>query len=146
MSKSILSSLVIETGVEAKNWEESIRKAGELLLNIGGIESRYIDKMIENVIELGPYIVIAKGIALAHARPENGVNFACMSLITLKEPVNFGNEVNDPVKLIVVIATRNNEEHINSLKKLAEILSDETKFNNIVNSKDKNEIADILIK
>ena len=49
----------------------------------GTIEERYIDGMIETVKNLGPYIVIAPGVALPHARPEDGVIEPSMSLVTL---------------------------------------------------------------
>jgi mannitol/fructose-specific phosphotransferase system IIA component (Ntr-type) len=144
MTKYFLRNSVIETKVQVEDWKEGIKKAGDLLLEIEGIKTKYIEKMINNVIELGPYIVISKGIALAHARPEDGVNFTCMSLITLNEPINFGNESNDPVEIIIAIATINNDEHIEILKKLASVLSDRVKYEKIINANNKNEIANLL--
>lgn len=49
-----------------------MRIGGELLEKSGAIEPRYIDAMINTVKEIGPYIVIAPGIAMPHARPEAG--------------------------------------------------------------------------
>ncbi len=43
------------------------------------------------------HIVIAPGIALPHARPEDGVIDSTVAVVRLAEPVNFGNEDNDPV-------------------------------------------------
>ena len=56
--------------------------------------------MINAVEELGPYIVIIPHIAIAHARPSDNVLKNGISLITLKEPVEFGNKDNDPVYYI----------------------------------------------
>jgi len=58
---------------EAENWQEAIRRAGELLVNSGDIETQYIDNMIASVEELGPYVVLTKGFALAHSAPCDAV-------------------------------------------------------------------------
>jgi PTS system ascorbate-specific IIA component len=53
--------------------------------------------------ELGPYAVIAPGIALLHARPDDGVLAPCLALITLSRAVEFGSEQNDPVDLVFAL-------------------------------------------
>jgi PTS system ascorbate-specific IIA component len=75
--------------------------------------------------ELGPYCVIAPGIALLHARPEDGVKKACLSLITLKKPVPFGHSTNDPVDVVFTLGARNKEDHIEALAELADYLLQE---------------------
>lgn len=145
MLKDVLKKETIKTGVEVEDWEQAIRRAGELLLNIEGIKPSYIDKMVESVKKLGPYIVIAPGIALAHARPEDGVNFPCFSLITLKNPVNFGNPENDPVKLIIAIASVDHDTHLRALSELVEVIGDEEKYKTIINAKEEQEILNLLI-
>ena len=42
----------------------------------------YVDGIIASVKELGPYIVIADGIAMPHTRPEQGAIGIGCSLIT----------------------------------------------------------------
>ena len=48
-----------------------------------------------------PYYVLGPGLAMPHARPEDGVNRLGLALTVLKEGVNFGSEGNDPVRLLV---------------------------------------------
>ncbi|MFG6128711.1 PTS sugar transporter subunit IIA, partial [Staphylococcus aureus] len=48
--------------------------ASQPLLQEQVIEQCYVEAMIESVNELGPYIVIAPEIAIAHARPNNNVH------------------------------------------------------------------------
>ncbi|MFW5827314.1 MAG: PTS sugar transporter subunit IIA, partial [Alkalispirochaeta sp.] len=55
------------------DWEEAIRVGGRLMIDAGLVEPRYIDAIISNHKEMGPYFVIAPGIAMPHAKPENGV-------------------------------------------------------------------------
>ncbi|MDD3404207.1 MAG: PTS sugar transporter subunit IIA, partial [Hespellia sp.] len=54
---------------EMSDWKEAIRLVAQPLLENGCIEERYIDAMIRNVIENGPYIIIMPGLAMPHARP-----------------------------------------------------------------------------
>ena len=78
---------VIRLGVHAANWEEAVRAAGQLLVGADVCEPRYIQAMIDAVHELGAYMVLAPGLALAHARPEDGVKSIGLSLVTLNPPV-----------------------------------------------------------
>ena len=92
--------------------KEAIMEAGKLLLKNGNIEENYIDKMIESYEKNGAYIVIAPRIAMPHASYKDGVIKAGFSILTLKEPVVFGNKENDPVDVIIGLATGSNDEHI----------------------------------
>ena len=49
----------------AQDWRDAIRISAELLEKHGYIEPRYKEAIIENVENLGPYILIADGVALA---------------------------------------------------------------------------------
>lgn len=141
---SILSESTVATNLEVDTWEEGIRATGALLLNIGAIEPKYIDKMIENVHRFGPYIVVGKGIALAHARPEDGVNFEGISLATLKNPVRFGHATNDPVKIIVVLASSSNGGHLTNLQRLATELGNKESLLKLVKTNDRQEIVSLI--
>ena len=55
---------------EAGSWEEAVRLAGGLLERQGHIDPSYTEAMVNMVKELGPYIVIMPGVALAHARKQ----------------------------------------------------------------------------
>ena len=73
MLTSLLTKETIALNVEAEDWMDAIRKSAQPLLANGSIEPRYIDNMIQAVKDLGPYIAIAPGVAIAHAKPEQGV-------------------------------------------------------------------------
>lgn len=135
----------IQTNVEAKDWKDAVIKTGELLLEQGFVEKNYIDAMINKVEELGPYIVIAPHIAMPHARPEDGVNKTSIAIVTLKESLNFGHEKNDPVRLILALAAKDNEDHLETLANLMEILGDETKLANIMDSLSPEELYSYLV-
>jgi len=135
----------IKVDVEASDYKEAIFKAGELLLQDGLIQQSYIDKMINAVEKLGPYMVIMPGFALAHANSENDVNENCYSFITLKQPVNFGCP-NDPVKVIMALGAIDKTEHIKKISQIATILMNPTTFDEIMNCSDVDRIYEILNK
>ena len=108
--------------VKADNWEEAIRQVGQLMVDTGVVEDRYIDGMIRTTKELGPYIVIAPGLAIPHSRPEDGVIHTCYAIATLETPVEFGNSDNDPVYAMIALGAKDHEEHVSALQTVAEIL------------------------
>lgn len=140
MLKEMLSDNNIELNVEVEDWKEAIKRAGELLVNEGSITEKYIENMINAVYDLGPYMVIMPGVALAHARPDGSVIKECMSLITLKNPINFGNEENDPVKLVIAFGSVENEGHIKVIGELANFLSSESNIELLNNATEKNDV------
>ena len=106
----------------ADTWQDAVRLVGSLLVEQESIEERYITAMIDAVKTLGPYIVIAPGIAIAHARPEDGAKKIGISLVRLKPPVEFGSKNNDPVDLVFGLSALDHDSHIDVLRDLAGIL------------------------
>lgn len=138
--KDLITEETVELNVEVKIWEDAVVAGGSLLEKCGAIEHRYIDAMIETVREIGPYIVIAPGIAMPHARPESGVKRVGMSFITLRDTVNFGNKDNDPVKIVVCLCAVDHSTHIKALSELVGLLQNEEFINTAKNAGDKREI------
>jgi mannitol/fructose-specific phosphotransferase system IIA component (Ntr-type) len=77
---------------------------------------------VQAVHDMGPYMVLAPGIALAHARPQDGMLRSGMSIINLAEPVEFGSEANDPVYLVISFGGVDNVSHLKMLRTLAMFL------------------------
>ena len=123
--RDLLSRETVELDAVASDWSESIRLAGGLLLGRGAVLPSYVDAMVRAVEEIGPYMVLAPGIALAHGRPEDGVQRPCMSLVRLATPVKFGSEANDPVDLVFAFGATDKESHLEALKELVTLLQDE---------------------
>ncbi|MDT6981473.1 PTS sugar transporter subunit IIA [Levilactobacillus zymae] len=129
-AKSVISPNEIQLNVEASGWEDAIQKAAQPLVDEKHITDDYVQSMIESVKKLGPYIVIAPGLALGHARPSAAVKQTSFSVATLKEPVEFGNEQNDPVDLVVILASINSNDHLDLMRKVVNFLNkaDNLKF------------------
>ncbi|MFA9428652.1 PTS sugar transporter subunit IIA [Egicoccus sp. AB-alg2] len=124
MLEDLLTVDVIRTGVQVDDRAGAVRAAGELLRDAGACEPDYVQAMVDALDELGPYCVIAPGVALPHAKPEDGVVRTGISLVTLRDPVAFGHATNDPVRLVVALAPVDKEAHLAALQDLAVRLGD----------------------
>ncbi len=142
--KEIITKGNIAVKVKAVNWEQAIEEAGKLLLNSGSIHEKYIENMITSVKELGPYIVIAPHIAIAHSRPDHTVIKPDLSIITLEKPVEFGNKDNDPVSIVFAFSAKENDGHLNKLTDIAALLEDEEKIEAILRSEEAEEVYKII--
>lgn len=120
----LLDPAAIRLDVPAGDWREAIRHSGALLTATGVASDAYADAMVRTVEEHGPYIVIAPGFALAHARPAESVARTGMSFVRLERPVAFGNPDNDPVTLVMALAAADATAHQQALASLAGVLAD----------------------
>ncbi len=98
--------------------------SGQILVESGSIEPGYALAMERVIRELGPYAVIAPGIVLLHARPEDGVLEPCLALVTLTSPVCFGHTQNDPVDIVLALGAVDKKSHIQALQQLSLLLGD----------------------
>jgi|SRR5690554_1613631 len=117
-----------ETGVvlnaEAADWRAAVRLVGSALTAMGSARAGYSDEMIRMIDEHGPYVVIAPGLALAHARPGPDVLADGLAVVTLKDPVPFGHPHNDPVRVVLGLAILRVETHLASVAAIANIFND----------------------
>jgi mannitol/fructose-specific phosphotransferase system IIA component (Ntr-type) len=117
--EAMLDNDSVAVNVSVEDWRAAIEKAGMLLVKQGAVEAHYVDAMLRVAQELGPYIVIAPGIAMPHARPEDGVKRTAISVICLKEPIPFGHPENDPVRLVIGLAATDHTAHVKAMSQLA---------------------------
>lgn len=134
---SLLQDLLSEDNVSfhypAETWEDVIRHGGQLMVDAGFIEPTYTEAMIDVVRDMGPYIVLAPGLAMPHARPEMGAKQVGTALVTLEKPIDFGSPENDPVSVAVFLCALNKDEHIQLLTDIATLFEDEEFLDAAVN-------------
>ncbi|MCI1637057.1 MAG: PTS sugar transporter subunit IIA [Bifidobacterium crudilactis] len=128
----------------AEDWKAAIRLAGKGLEDSGFTTAAYTDEMISTVEKMGPYIVISPGLALAHSRPSEAVLHTGLSWVRLSTPVEFGNKANDPVSLVIGLAGRNEEEHLQVMSAIAKALSNPASKNSLNDARTPDEIRAIL--
>lgn len=123
------------------NWEEAVHIASYPLLTNNCIEERYIKAIIDDVYKYGPYIVITDGVAMPHSRPENGVIKKSMSLLKVKNGVDFYNTENK-VYLFFTLAAKDSDSHQDAIQELADFLCNNEKLEKLIKEDLKEE--DIL--
>ncbi|SEO21629.1 PTS system, ascorbate-specific IIA component [Amphibacillus marinus] len=125
----ILNPSLINVLPEVSDWRAAIKEAASPLLAQAYIKDEYVTAMIETVENLGPYIVLAPKVAVAHARPERGVNKLGISLLKLNNSVNFNlPDEDDPerhVQLVFVLAAVDGNAHLKALMQLSKIIEEE---------------------
>ena len=123
--QSILMPQLVTLNATVVDWQEAVSLACGLLEKHGYVENRYIEATLDAVRNIGPYIVFAPGIAIPHARPEDGALKTGISLVTLASPVCFGCKEYDPVDLIIGLSSHDGNSHIGLLKRLCNFLLDD---------------------
>ncbi|MCS0788604.1 BglG family transcription antiterminator [Cytobacillus firmus] len=144
MLNEVLTADKIQFADSAASWQEALQMASQPLLADQSISQHYIEAMIENVNEMGPYIVIAPGIALPHARPEAGVNKLGMSFLQLKESCAFSEKPEHQVRLFFVLAAIDNETHLKALSQLSKMLSDSDNLEKLQNAEKAADVLEII--
>lgn len=144
MLSDLLREDYIQIGVDAENWEEAVRLSAEPLLKDNAITQEYVEAMIRNISENGPYIVIAPGVALPHALPKFGVLRSCMSIAVLKNSVCFGHETNDPVRLLICLGTIDGHEHMKTIARLLNVISNDAFINRVQMEESRQNILKLM--
>ena len=134
----------VRAGVHCDGWRQAVRAAGDLLVETGAATARYVDAIVGAVEDLGPYIVLAPGIAIAHARPEDGATAVGFALVTLAEPVAFGSRANDPVDLVFAFASPDAERHISALAALADFIESGANTERMRAARTDDELSDVI--
>ena len=116
---------LVQFHVRTDDWQSAVRRGGGLLIQQGICTQEYVEACIQASLEMGPYMVLSPGIALAHSRPEAGALKVGMSIITLDPPIYFGNKDNDPVRLLISFCGIDHDCHIGMLQELATFLMDD---------------------
>lgn len=146
MLDDLLNKDMIKLNVDCHSWEDAVKAGTSLLIKKDYVKKSYEDAIFNNFKEMGPYMVVAPGIVLSHARPENGVNKLSMSLVTLKEPVKFGSDTNDPVKLVITLAAIDNECHLKALSQLMELFMNNDDLQKIMRATNKEEVLKVITR
>lgn len=110
------------------DWKKAIRLSAQPLLAKKAMTEEYIEAIFNSHQELGPYYVLAPGLAMPHARPEQGAIKNGLSLLHIKQGVSFDAEENDPVYVVIMLCALSGDEHINMITALADIFSDDERL------------------
>ncbi|MBO0441870.1 BglG family transcription antiterminator [Candidatus Enterococcus ikei] len=144
MLSELLTTDMIQLTDKKLNWEEAIAYAAQPLKTQGKITEDYIEAMIQKVKDYGAFIHIGKGIALPHARPEDGVKQLGMSLLKIEEPVLLLDDPKHEITIFICLAAVDNEMHLKALASLTKILSNKENLEKLLAANDQETIIQLL--
>lgn len=115
----------ISVNTQSLSINEAVTVSVQPLIKDDIVGPNYIEAILNQFEQFGSYMVISPHISLIHAGTEyvhNGVGF---SLTYFTEGVEFGSKANDPVYLVITLATDHPNAHLKALGQLSELLSNE---------------------
>ncbi|NAO99290.1 transcription antiterminator BglG, partial [Halomonas sp. MG34] len=150
MHKPMLSELLTQETIcftdEVLDWQKAIMEASQPLIQSNKVDKRYVNAMITNVEEVGTYIHIGKGIAIPHARPEDGVNQLGMSFLRTRKPVLLLDQDDHKIDIFICLAAVDSEAHLKALAQLTKILGDKDLLESIKSAETAEQVIEIIKK
>ena len=144
----VLNELITRENIQVldkvEDWQAAIRLAAKPLEANESIVTSYIDTMIDNVEEHGPYIVLMPDVAIPHARPEDGVRKLGMSVLKVGDPVVFPE--NKSVRLFFVLAAIDQTTHLKALAQLTELLGNEADLATLLSAQTSDDMLPVINK
>jgi PTS system mannitol-specific IIA component len=139
-SGGLLELRGIQLDAAAGGAEEAIRVAGQRLVDIGAVDPSYVDAMLER--EQSVSTVMGEGVAIPHGTNESkgAVKRNALSFIRFPDGVDWNGK---PVTIAIGIAAQGND-HVGILSKLAMILVDPDKAEQLRNTTDAEQVLELL--
>lgn len=109
LKQSLIENQSIKLGESAQTWQEAIAVAAAPLIASGAVERDYPTAIIASTEKFGPYYILMPGMAMPHARPEDGVKRDAFSLVVLKNPVVFSD--GKEVSVFITLAATSSDIH-----------------------------------
>lgn len=107
------------------DWRHALDTALTPLYEAGYTRMEYYQGVVDNTLEWGPYYLVAPGVALPHARPEQGALANGIAVTTLEEPVCFGHDECDPVWLLFALCATDANAHLETIQRISTLLGDQ---------------------
>lgn len=107
---------------KADDWQQLVRTASAPLLKSGCIQPRYMDAMIAVIENYGFYMYMGSGVLLLHAKPTDGVNELCISMLKLDFPFHFDDGRVPDVDIVIVLGATDDHSHLTALFQLNELI------------------------
>lgn len=127
------------------DWREGVDEVTRPLLEAGTITEGYVDAIKTSISSPGgTYIDLGSGVALAHARPETGVNRTSLSVLHVGEPFLLADDPQHPISTMFCLAAEDANAHIDLMQALASLLTDADKLAAVNTAADADALARAL--
>jgi PTS system ascorbate-specific IIA component len=142
---SLAENHSIRLQAEADSWQAAVKIGVDLLVAADVVEPRYYQAILDGVERFGPYFVIAPGLAMPHGRPEEGVKQNGFALVTLKTPMVFNHEDNDPVDILITLAAVDARSHQEEgIMQIVNLFEDDAKFDRLRACRSEQDVLDLI--
>ncbi|WP_312212469.1 PTS ascorbate transporter subunit IIA [Pseudescherichia sp.] len=142
---SLAQNHTIRLQAEAGSWQEAVKIGVDLLVDADVVEPRYYQAILDGVEKFGPYFVLAPGLAMPHGRPEEGVKKTGFALVTLKTPLAFNHDDNDPVDILITLAAVDAHTHQEvGIMQIVNLFEDEANFDRLRACRSEQEVLDLI--
>jgi mannitol PTS system EIIA component len=118
---AIVSIEMVRLGAQARDKQDAIRQAGELLVACGCVEPAYVGGMLAREQIMSTYL--GNGVAIPHGQHENLADVRRTGISVLQLPDGVEWEEGELAYLVIGIAA-NADEHVGVLANLAEVIED----------------------
>jgi len=142
--RNIINERTIKLKAKANSWEEAIKEGTDLLYEDKSATSPYYETVIKHFNEYGPYMVVAPGVVLSHARPEDGALKLALSLVTFKNGIDFRDDFQEDVRLVVTLTVVDKTSHLEILGQLMKLLTNKEDVEKIITANSKEDIFQIF--
>ena len=111
---------------DVTSWQQAVDLVTEPLVADGAITPAYVDAVTASIAGPGgTYIDLGFGIALAHARPEQGVVRPALSFLRVRPSVLLADDPAHPIDLFLCLAATDSSGHMRTMQELATLLTDD---------------------
>lgn len=123
-------------------WKKAIQFACQSLLQGHFIIQSYIDRILELLSRYGDYMILGKGVLLAHAKTKDGVIASSASLTLFHHPVMM--QSGKEVRCIICLAPQNQTDHTEFLTILLQRLNDASWCQKLFSISSQKELEDFI--
>ncbi|EMC3524618.1 PRD domain-containing protein [Salmonella enterica] len=125
----------VDFAAQTTSWRSHIRKAAQPLVDMGVIDTRYARNIIRQIEKQGITTYLTPDILLLHDAPPAGIIEGALSLLRLKQPLQFDLPgVTLTPRIIVMLVPTANLSHIPLLEELNALISDDKKLELLLNA------------
>lgn len=109
------------------SWRQAIRSAVQPLVTEGIVTYHYGEQIIKNIENTGVTTYLTPQVLLFHAAPPAGVTTGALSLLKMKQPIDFGRFAQNLAPLLMVILVPSHDlSHIAILDALNRLIGNES--------------------
>ncbi|MEM8530488.1 MAG: PTS sugar transporter subunit IIA [Chloroflexota bacterium] len=131
----------VQLGASARDKQDAIRQAGELLVRGGCVAPAYVNGMLAREQTISTYL--GNGVAIPHGQHENISDIHTTGISVLQLPDGVEWEESERAYLVIGIAA-NADEHVGVLANLAAVIEDEDATTELIHTTDASLIVERL--